>query len=141
VNEAFLRLAKTRNIDWQDRGHFLALAARVMRRYLIDHARARHSVLFLPMDGVPERLLSQRTPLEFAIALDILLDELEQESRQRRAVVELKFFLGLNDGEIADSLGLPLRTVQREWFRARRWLFERLNTQESWKVASNQTSG
>ena len=130
VNEAFLRLAKTKNIDWQDRGHFLALAARVMRRYLIDHARSQPSVLFLPMEGLPERILGSHTPLEFAIAIDTLLDELEKESQQRRAVVELKFFLGLTDEETAEALNLTLRTVQREWHRARRWLFERL-TKES----------
>src|SRR5215813_2054671 len=64
VNEAFLRLAKSKNIDWQDRGHFLAVSARVMRRLLIDHARTRPSVRFLPMEGLPERVLSTRTPLE-----------------------------------------------------------------------------
>ena len=130
VNEAFLRLAKAKNIDWQDRGHFLALSARVMRRYLIDHARSQPSVLFLPMDGLPERILGSHTPLELSIAIDTLLDELEQESHQRRAVVELKFFLGLTDEEAAEALNLPLRTVQREWHRARRWLFERLTTKE-----------
>ena len=127
VNEAFFRLAKAKNIDWQDRGHFFALAARVMRRYLIDHARSQPSVIFLPMEGLPERIRgSGRTPLEFTIAIDTLLDELEKESQQRRAVVELKFFLGLTDEEVAEALSLTLRTVQRDWHRARRWLFERL---------------
>jgi RNA polymerase sigma factor (TIGR02999 family) len=127
INEAFLRLLKAKNIDWQDRGHFLALSARVMRRYLIDHARSQPSVLFLPMDPIPEILAGRHTPLELAIAIDTLLEEMELESHQRRSVVELKFFLGLTDEEIADSLNLPLRTVQREWHRARRWLFERLS--------------
>ena len=62
VNEAFLRLAKSREVDWQDRGHFLAISARVMRRYLIDHARTRPDILFLPMEGLPERFLGTRTP-------------------------------------------------------------------------------
>ncbi len=53
VNEAFLRLAKVSNVEWQDRGHFLALAARIMRRHLIDQARSRRSVLFLPIEGIP----------------------------------------------------------------------------------------
>jgi DNA-directed RNA polymerase specialized sigma24 family protein len=82
------------------------------------------------MDGLPERILGSHTPLELSIAIDTLLDELEQESHQRRAVVELKFFLGLTDEEAAEALNLPLRTVQREWHRARRWLFERLTTKE-----------
>ena len=130
VNEAFLRLAKANNVDWHDRGHFLALAARIMRHYLIDQARSQHSVLFLPIEGVPDRILSHSTPLEFSITLDRLLDEMEEESQQRRAIVELKYFLGLTDQEAADSLVVPLRTVQREWFRAKRWLLDRLNRQE-----------
>jgi RNA polymerase sigma-70 factor (ECF subfamily) len=126
VNEAFFRLAAAKNIDWRDRGHFLALAARVMRRYLIDHARAKPSVQFLPMEGLPERWLAERKPLEVATVLDGLLDELEKESRQQRAIVELKFFLGLTDAEGAEALEITLHTFQREWYRARKWLFKRL---------------
>ncbi len=126
VNEAFVRLAHAKNIDWRDRGHFYALAARIMRRFLIDYARARPSVQFLPMDGFPERVLGQRTPLELAITIDTLLNEMDSVSRQQRAVVELKFFLGMTDEEAADALNLTLHTLQREWYRARRWLFERM---------------
>jgi RNA polymerase sigma-70 factor (ECF subfamily) len=139
VNEAFIRLARAKNIDWQDRGHFFALAARIMRRYLIDHARSRPSVQFLPMEGFPERVLGIRTPLELAITIDVLLNELEKESSQRRAVVELKFFLGMTDDEAAAALNLSLHTLQREWYRARRWLFKRLDA-DSWKVAPNKTN-
>jgi RNA polymerase sigma factor (TIGR02999 family) len=127
VNEAFLRLAKNNQIEWQDRGHFLAISARVMRRYLIDHARGRPNIVFLPLEGLPERVLGTHTPLELTIAIDSLLDELETESHQRRAVVELKFFLGLTDPEAAEALHLTLHTLQREWYRARLWLFERLS--------------
>jgi RNA polymerase sigma-70 factor (ECF subfamily) len=97
-----------------------------MRRYLLDHARARPSISFLPLEGLPERVLSNHTSLELAITVDALLDELEAESHQKRAVVELKFFLGLTDTEAADALNLTLHTLQREWYRSRRWLFERL---------------
>lgn len=138
VNEAFLRLAKAKNVDWQHRGHFLALAARMMRRLLIDHARSQPSVLFLPMDGLPERILGSRSPLEMNIAIDALLEELGLESRQRRAVIELKFYLGLTDEEAAEALNLKLHTLQREWKRARIWLFQRLSA-EPWKKASNET--
>lgn len=141
VNEAFLRLAKAKNVDWHDRGHFLALAARIMRRHLIDQARSQHSVLFLPIEGIPERILSHATPLALSITVDALLDEMEEESSQRRAIVELKCFLGLTDGEAADALGMPLRTVQRDWFRAKRWLLDRLNQQGAWQAVSNATSG
>jgi RNA polymerase sigma-70 factor, ECF subfamily len=139
VNEAFIRLAAAKNIDWQDRGHFFALAARIMRRYLIDHARSRPSVVFLPMEGLPEHILGKRTKLELAVAVDALLDELETQSHQQRAVVELKFFLGLTDVEAADALNLTLHTCQREWHRARKWLYDRLST-EPWKAVSKTTS-
>jgi RNA polymerase sigma factor (TIGR02999 family) len=131
LNEAFLRLAKIKNIEWQDRGHFLAVSARIMRRYLLDHARARPSICFLPLEGLPERVLGNHTSLELAMTVDALLDELEAESHQKRAVVELKFFLGLTDTEAAEALNLTLHTLQREWYRSRRWLFERLITQPS----------
>jgi DNA-directed RNA polymerase specialized sigma24 family protein len=79
---------------------------------------------------VPEHVLGQSSPLELTIGIDNLLDELEKESQQRRAVVELKFFLGMTDEEAAESLGLTLHTLQREWYRARRWLFERLSSRD-----------
>ena len=139
MNEAFLRLAAAKNIDWHDRGHFLALAARVMRRHLIDHARARPDVHFMALEGLPEYVLSNHTKLELVVAVDELLDELGKESPQRRAVVELKFFLGLTDNEAADALNLTLHTFQREWYRARRWLFERLSAKK-WNAVSNAIS-
>jgi RNA polymerase sigma-70 factor, ECF subfamily len=137
VNEAFLGLATAKNIDWHDRGHFMAVAARIMRRHLIDHARARPGVEFLPMEGPPERVLGRHTHMELAVAVDALLDDLGAESQQRRSVVELKFFLGLTDVEAADALNLTLHTLQREWHRARKWLFERLS-KEPWKTAPNK---
>jgi RNA polymerase sigma factor (TIGR02999 family) len=140
VNEAFLRLASAKSIEWRDRGHFFALAARVMRHYLIDYARSRPSVNFFPMEGMPERTLGRSTSLELAIAVDTLLDELEVESHQRRAVVELKFFLGLTDEEAAEALGLSLHTLQREWYRARRWLYERLSAEPCKAVPNTITA-
>lgn len=127
VNEAFLKLAATKNIDWQDRGHFLALSARVMRRYLIDHWRGRQNFNFIGMENLPERVIAKYPQaLELATALDSLLEEMESVSHEWRAVVELKFFLGLTDEAAAEALNLPLRTLQRDWHRARKWLFQRL---------------
>src|SRR6202042_3805361 len=102
---------------------------RVMRRYLIDHARARPEILFLPMEALPERLFATRTPAQLVIEVDELLDDLERESPSRWALVELKFFLGSSDQETADALGITLHTMQREWHRVRRWLFERLTSE------------
>jgi RNA polymerase sigma factor (TIGR02999 family) len=126
VNEAFFRLARAKNIDWQDRGHFFAIAAVMMRRLLIDYARSRPEAEFLPIEGLPEGLFVNYTPLEQAIAIDTLLEELGEKSPQQRQVVELKFSLGLTDEEAAQALNLKLRSLQREWHRARKWLFERL---------------
>jgi len=128
VNEAFFRLARTKNIEWRDRGHFFAIAALIMRRLLIDHARSRPDATMLAIEELPEHVLAQSAPLEQAIAIDGLLEQLERESPQQRKVVELKFSLGLTDEEAANALDLSLRSLQREWFRARRWLFERLTT-------------
>jgi RNA polymerase sigma factor (TIGR02999 family) len=133
INEAFLRLAGVKTIDWQDRGHFLALAARVMRRVLIDYARSKPNVRWVPLDGIPEHIHRHRTPLELQITLSSLLDELEAESPQRRAIVDLKNVLGLTDEEVAEALDLKVRTVQREWHEARIWLFKRMSAEE-WKA-------
>jgi RNA polymerase sigma factor (TIGR02999 family) len=127
VNEAFFRLARAKDIEWHDRGHFFAVASLIMRRLLIDHARSRPEAELLPIEGLPEHVLAKSTPLEQAVAIDALLDELGEESPQQRQVVELKFSLGLTDEEAAEALNLKLRTFQREWHRARKWLFERLS--------------
>ena len=95
VNEGFLRLAASKNVGFQDRGHFLATAALVMRRCLIDHARPRPNAYFLPLEGIPEGLLASHNPLELAVAVDTLIDEPGAKSPPRRSVVELKFFLGM----------------------------------------------
>ena len=129
INEAFMSLAATKKIDWQDRGHFLAMAARMMRRFLINRGRSRPSVQFLPMEGLPERVLGKRSDVELAVAVDELLEDLAKQSQQQREIVELKFCLGKSDEEAAESLNLSLRKLQREWHDARKWLFERLNNE------------
>jgi RNA polymerase sigma factor (TIGR02999 family) len=131
INEAFLSLAAAKKVDWQDRGHFLAMSARMMRRYLINRGRSRPSVQFVPMEGLPERVLGERTDVELAVAVDVLLDDLATKSQQQREIVELKFCLGKSDEEAAESLNLSLRKLQREWHEARKWLFERLSEEPS----------
>jgi len=135
VNEAFLRLAVAKNIDWHDRGHFLAVAARMMRRYLIDHARGR-TIKFIAMDDGAEPADDRhKTPLDVVLTLDLLLDQLEVESHRMCSVVELKYFLGLTDGEAAKVLHISQRSTEREWHNARRWLFQRLG-KDDWKLLS-----
>jgi RNA polymerase sigma factor (TIGR02999 family) len=139
INEAFLRLVKARTIDWQDRGHFLALAAKVMRRFLIDHARARPAVHIVPLEHLPPEVVRSRSELEMVVIIDALLDELERESPEQRAAVELKFLLGLTDAEAAETLHLTLHTFQRQWHRARKWLFEKLTAMPC-QTKANKTS-
>lgn len=126
VNEAFFRLAAVKNIDWQERGQFLAISATIMRRLLIDHARARPHVQFQQIEGVPERFLGHFTPLETLIELGGALDDLGAESRQKLSIVELKYVLGLTDDEVAEVLKISVRSMQRQWHEARVWLFERM---------------
>src|SRR5258707_805123 len=71
VNEAFFRLAKAKNVEWRDRGHFFAIASTIMRRLLIDHARSRPDAELLSIDVLPEHVLADSTPLEQAIAVDV----------------------------------------------------------------------
>ena len=130
VNEAFLRLSAARGIDWHSRKDFLAMAATMMRRYLIDHARGRPTVHFAPLEGMPEKILGRYTPLEQRILIDALLNELDSESHEKRMIIELKFSLGLTDAEVAEVLNLSLRDMQRQWHMARRWLFERLENSD-----------
>jgi RNA polymerase sigma factor (TIGR02999 family) len=139
LNEAFLRLAAIKRIEWQERGQFLAIAARVMRRLMIDYARSRPTVQFVPLEGIPEIVQRDRTPREIQIAIGSLLDELETESPQKRTIVDLKNVLGLTDQEVAEALGLSLRDAQRQWHEARKWLFKRMSA-GGWKQASSTTT-
>lgn len=124
VNEAFLRLVDINQIQWQDRAHFFAMAARQMRRVLIDAAR-RHGnqkrggdvrkVSLAEVFGVPDR------PEEL-VALDEALEALSQLDARRGRVVEMKFFGGLSVEEIAEVLQVSPETVKRDWKLAKAWL-------------------
>ena len=139
LNETYFRLVGARENDWANRRHFFAVAARAMRRLLIDHARARPRGVKIPMDGMEELLRGRDSQIELALSIDSLLDELSQTQPELCSVVELKFFWGFTDEETAAALGLPLRTAQRNFGDARRWLFERLE-QGKCKANSKTTS-
>jgi len=139
VNEIFLKLDKAKTIDWQDRGHFLAIVTRMMRRYLIDYARSRHKCELLSMEGLPEGVMAGRTRLELAVAVDEQLDEMEKEFPRRCSVIVLMSYLGLTPQEAAEKLGLSQRTVEREWHEGKKRLFERLS-KKTCQAAQKMTS-
>ncbi len=125
INEAYLKLIDRQQTDWQDRAHFYAVAAQVMRHILIDHAR-RH--LYDKRGGG-----AQHVPLEEAdikedgraaelVALDEALNALGKLDPRRSRIVELKFFAGLNAEEIGEVMNISPSTVQREWSAAKAWL-------------------
>jgi RNA polymerase sigma factor (TIGR02999 family) len=124
LNEAYLRLCDARELDWQSRTHFYALCARIMRRLLIDKARGRKPVV--PIDGLEELLAGRQPQIEQALAIDGLLEELERLHPTWCQILELRFFVGLNEQETAEALNLPLRSAQRQYAEARRWLYKKL---------------
>jgi RNA polymerase sigma factor (TIGR02999 family) len=129
VNEAYLRLIDWRNVEWQDRAHFFGMAAQMMRRILVDHARRRHfqkrggGAIQVSLSRA-ENIAEERSV--DVIALDDALNALTQFDARKSRIVELRFFGGLSEVEIAEALAIPLRTVQREWNLARAWLYQQL---------------
>src|ERR1700744_2417244 len=120
VSEAYLELLAAKDRDWQNRKHFFALAATIMRRYLVDVARRAGPVV---LSSEPSNEMTVDSP-EQAVALGELLDQLTTKHADWGTVVEMKYFLGFTDEEVSRELSMPLRTVQRIWHDARRWLFE-----------------
>jgi len=129
INEAYVRLLEWNSVDWQDRAHFLAVAAKMMRRILVNHAVARSrdkrggSAVMVSLGdaaGVAERT-------EELVALDAALTRLTEMDERKGRLVELRFFGGLTAEEAAEVLGISLRTVHREWDLARAWLFRALH--------------
>lgn len=125
VNEAYLRLVDGKNVKWQDRAHFLAVASRVMRRILVDHARARRA----QKRGGPaarvifdEALVVTNPPREDFVALDDALEALEVFDQRKSRVVELRFFGGLSVEETALVLRVSPATVMADWRLAKAWL-------------------
>jgi RNA polymerase sigma-70 factor, ECF subfamily len=130
VNEAYLRLLGQRGIAWQDRGHFFCLAARVMRRILLDSARARAALKrggkALHQVDLEEGHRAAVQPGEKLLDLDAALRRLNTIDPKQARIVELRFFAGMKESEIAEVLGISERTVKREWQMARAWLHAEL---------------
>ncbi len=125
VDQVYFRLVAAKDRDWRSRQHFFAIAARAMRRYLIDYARARPDGEMVALEGIKEMLPADSAKLDLALTVDRLLDQLAETKPEWCMLVEVKFFLGLTDEEAAETLGIKLRSMQRMWRDARQWLFER----------------
>jgi RNA polymerase sigma-70 factor (ECF subfamily) len=134
VNEAFLKLASQHRADWHGRTHVLAVGAQAMRRILVDHAkRKRRSKRG---GGLRRITLDEAATLssgrdEDLLAVDEALRKLAEVDERQAAIVELRFFGGLNVQEVADHLGLSKRTVEKEWTMVRAWLRRELSEVES----------
>lgn len=128
VNEAYLRLID-QHAPWRNRAHFLGIAAQMMRRILVDHARSHlyakrgggiQQVSLAEADGLPARAAD-------LVALDDVLQSLTEIDPQQGKIVELKFFAGMTIQEIAEVVGISTATVEREWRTARAWLSAELS--------------
>src|SRR5258708_2488109 len=133
LDEAYLRLVDNTKPLWQGRTHFIAVAAQLMRRIIVDHARERHSLkrgggaLKVTLD---EAALVTETRSEELLALDEALDSLAAQDPRKSQIVELRYFGGLTVKETAEFLKLSQRTVEREWTMAKAWLYRPLSEQE-----------
>ena len=130
VHEAYLRLFRENGIDWQDRKHFFAVAARVMREILVDHAREKRALKRGGKDAIrvefDDTRLSGPGIQNDIEALDDALKQLEKSDPRQSQIVELRYFAGLEIEEIAETLEISASTVKREWAAAKLWLYREL---------------
>lgn len=127
VHEAYLRLVGQEHVTWQNRAHFFGVAAQMMRRILVDHARRHHAA---KRPGVKVTLddhaaVAQPPDAEILL-LDQALTELAARERRQAQIVELRYFGGMSEQEVAAVLDLSRATVTREWQAARVWLYRRM---------------
>ena len=127
VNEAYLRLVHYEKMHWQNRAHFLAVAAQAMRRILVEHARAHQ---FAKRGGGAQSMSLEEAPVLSAqpahdiMALDEAMQELESMDPRKYQIVEFKFCGGLSTEETAEVVGISTATVEREWRAAKAWLYQ-----------------
>ena len=129
VHEAYIRLVEETGVDWRDRVHFFAICARAMRRILVDYARHRGASkrgggrVRVTLD--PEEV-AVGEEADLVLAVDRALEKLGSFNERLARIVECRYFGGLTDTETAEALGVSLRTVERDWLRARAWLLKEL---------------
>jgi len=129
VHEAYLRLIDQTRVEWTGRAHFMAIAATAMRHILVDRARARRSLKRggalapVSLDGLN---VATDEPADLLVALDEALDRLRELDERQARVVECRFFGGMTEEETAEALSAGLRTVKRDWAKAKGWLYHEL---------------
>lgn len=134
VNEAYLRLVGQQHIEWQDRAHFFAVAAQVIRHLLVDYARSRH---YAKRGGNAQRITFDETAVvstqrdDNLLALDEALTKLAAIDPRKVKLVELRYFGGLSAEETAVVLGVSEITVKREWLKTKAWLYRELTEETS----------
>lgn len=139
VNEAYLRLAHSKDVDWKDRAHFFAVSANIMRRILIDEARARRAERRggnAEQVALDELIDIPQAPTQDLLALDEALNQLARVDERKTKVVELRYFGGLSVEETAHVLNVSPDTVLRDWRLAKAWLLRELNERNDHGVAT-----
>jgi RNA polymerase sigma factor (TIGR02999 family) len=132
VNEAYLRLVDQKSVQWQNRAHFFGVAAQLMRRILVDHARSRSRAKRggkAQMVSLAEQAVMSKEVAD-VIALDESLNNLAELDPRKSQIVEMKFFGGLTNEEVAEVLKVTSRTVEREWRKAKAWLHRAISKGE-----------
>lgn len=130
VHEAFMKLSEQSGIEWKNRSHFYGISSRLMRQILVDHARLHaadkrgNNPIHFSIDDVQIPIEERASSI---LAIDEVLQRLAELDEKQAQVVEMRFFGGMNDDEIAEALGISKRTVGREWQSAKLWLFRELN--------------
>jgi RNA polymerase sigma factor (TIGR02999 family) len=129
VNEAYVRLIDWQNVEWKNRAHFFGVSAQLMRRILVDFARQRPRIAGTSVHQVSLDAAAElgNAPTADLLALDDALKSLAQLDERKSRIVELRFFGGLGNTEVAEILGIAEITVIREWNKAKAWLFRELN--------------
>lgn len=130
VDDAYLHLVNQEERSWENRSHFFAVAAQIMRRILIDHARSRKAAKRgggLAEIHLDDALVIAEDKFEELIAVDLALSRLAEWDARLARIVEMRFFAGLTEEEIAEALGISPRTVKRDWKVAKAWLHGELS--------------
>ena len=130
IHEAYMRLIDQKNVHWQNRAHFFGIAAQLMRRILVDHARtktrAKRGGSNLRVSLTKANIFAKVKDLDI-VALDEALDRLTEIDEQQSRIVELRFFSGLTVEETAEVLGISTATVKRDWSMAKAWLHREIS--------------